>query len=220
MKLRKHRMKTWEDAEFLLFQNICYSPFFWVCASYSFPSSRGVSGWNRSKIHRSASQKVVFKLPNTDVYTNVDIFTCIFHAQNWHVEQYQSKTGGGCLEGPLKKWIYSKLYFTLVVLNNWFMFQVNFYSNLRFYFFNYPFFPYWDLIHFHLFLQNLFSCSQYHYAFPGYFVEIKCLVLYLFIINYQCLFGLCFVSCCVIFLFPIFYTQFRFFFFPLTTCSE
>lgn len=70
------------------------------------------------------------------------------------------------------------------------MFQVNFCSNLQFYFLNYPFFPYWDLIHFHLLLQSLFSCSQCHYAFPDYFFEIKCLVLYLFIINYWCLFDL------------------------------
>lgn len=37
------------------------------------------------------------------------------------------------------------------------MFQVNFCSNLQFfYFFNYPFFPYCNLTHFHLLLQNPF----------------------------------------------------------------
>lgn len=182
----------------LLFQNVSYFPLFWaVLPTPSVPA--GISWQKRSKIHWSAFQKVVFKLLNT-----VDIFTCIFHAQKLDAEQYQSKIGSVCLKVPLKKWIHSKLY-SPSVLNNWFMFQVNLYSNLQFfYFFSYLFFPYWDLTHFHLLLQNLFSCSQYHYAFPTYFFGIKCLVLYLFIINYQCLSDLCFVSYRVIFLFPIF----------------
>lgn len=42
LKLRKQKRKHGKTLRGLdlLFQNVCYSAFFWTCASYPFPSSR------------------------------------------------------------------------------------------------------------------------------------------------------------------------------------
>lgn len=182
----------------LLFQNICCSPFFLAFASHPFHSK--ISWWNRSKTHWSAFQKEVFKLSNM-----VDIFTYIFPCTKTAMEKYQSKNWQCVPGGPFEKNRLIQKYISPLVLNNWFMFQVNFCSNLQFYFFNYPFFsPIVILFISIYFCKVFFSCSQCHYAFPDYFFGIKCSVLYLFIINYWCLIDLCFVSDRVIFLFPIF----------------